>query len=132
MALVDSNVLLDIFTDDPNWFQWSSQTLADWADRGPLCINPVIYGEVSIGFDLIEDLERLLPKDCFQYLPLPYEAAFLAGKCFVKYRGAGGLKRAPLPDFFIGAHAVIAGLPLLTRDRGRFQTYFPTLEVISP
>jgi predicted nucleic acid-binding protein len=130
--LVDSNVLLDVLTEDPEWFTWSAKQLAIYADRGPLCINPVIYAEISIGFERIEDLEMVLSKEYFQYLNLPYEAAFLAGKCFLKYRKAGGQRRSPLPDFFIGAHAAVEGMSLLSRDQGRYQTYFPGLKVISP
>ena len=131
-VLVDSNVLLDIFTEDKKWFTWSSEQLAKCADDGELCINPIIYAEISIGFDRIEDLETALPKDYFSYLDLPYEAAFLAGKCFLKYRRAGGSKRTPLPDFFIGAHASVEGLSLLSRDKNRYQTYFPGLHIIAP
>ncbi len=131
-VLVDSNVLLDIFTEDREWYGWSSSTLAQLAEHTLLYINPIIYSEVSIGFDRIEDLENALPVDYIQREALPYEAAFLAGKCFLKYRRAGGNKRSPLPDFYIGAHAAVKGWGLLSRDKGRYQTYFPGLKLISP
>lgn len=127
--LVDSNILLDIFTEDKKWFSWSSEQLAKYANVGELCINQVIYAEISIGFDRIEDLEGVLPKDYFIYLDLPYEAAFLAGKCFLKYRRAGG---TTLPDFFIGAHAAVEGMTLVSRDKKRYQTYFPGLQIVAP
>jgi len=130
-VLVDSNVLLDVMTEDERWFGWSSSTLARHADERVLAINPVIYAEVSIRFDRIEDLEGALPPSLFERLPIPWEAAFLAGKCFVRYRRRGG-RRSTLPDFFIGAHAAVAGIPLITRDPSRFRTYFPTLHVIAP
>ena len=97
-----------------------------------LLINPIIYAEVSVGFNRIEELDRALPQDLYRREVLPYEAAFLAGKCFIKYRRLGGTRRSPLPDFYIGAHAAISGLRLLTCDAARFRTYFPTLELISP
>ena len=131
-VVVDSCVLLDIFTEDTRWLAWSAGALADAADRGEIILNPVIYAEVSIGFDRIEELESLLPADVFAYQPIPREAAFLAGKCFLKYRRRGGAGTAPLPDFFIGAHALVAGLPLITRDEKRFKDYFPTLNLIAP
>ncbi|RME33055.1 MAG: PIN domain-containing protein [Gammaproteobacteria bacterium] len=130
--LVDSNVLLDILEDDPRWFDWSAQVLAAAADSGSLSINPVIYAEVSIGFQRIEELEAVLPPDRFQRRPLPWEAAFLAGKCFLRYRTGGGNRRSPLPDFFIGAHAAVENLCLITRDAARYRSYFPSLELIAP
>lgn len=130
--LVDSNVLLDVLEEDARWFGWSSAKLADCADKNILCINPIIYAEISIGFSRIEELEDTLPKDFFQYLSLPYEAAFLAGKCFLKYRRLGGSKRSPLPDFFIGAHAAVENMILLTRDAARYRTYFPGLQIVAP
>ena len=130
--LIDSNMLLDIFSEDARWFAWSSGKLASCAEDSIICINPIIYSEISVGFEKIEELESVLPQAYFQYLPIPYEAAFLAGKCFLKYRQAGGLKRSPLPDFFIGAHAVIEKMTLLTRDATRYRTYFPGLKLIAP
>jgi hypothetical protein len=130
--LVDSNIILDIVTEDPNWFEWSSNKLTEYAEQTQLNINPIIYAEISIGFQKIEELEAVLPLNVFHRLELPWEAAFLAGKCFAKYRQQGGTKRSPLPDFYIGAHAAIANMILLTRDVNRYRTYFPTLEIIDP
>jgi predicted nucleic acid-binding protein len=130
--LVDSNVILDILTEDKKWFSWSSKTLADYADQNILVINPMIYAEVSIRFERIEDLEDALSPSHFRRDSLPWEAAFLAGKCFLAYRRKGGRKSAPLPDFFIGAHAAVARIPLLTRDVSRYRTYFPSLKLIAP
>lgn len=131
-VLVDSNVLLDIFTKDKKWFLWSSEALSQYAERELLYVNPIIYSEISIGFNNIEDLEEALPSNYINRDDLPYEAAFLAGKCFLKYRKAGGLKSSPLPDFYIGAHAAVRGWSILTRDKGRYKSYFPTLKIISP
>ena len=130
--LVDSNILLDVLTNDPHWFERSAATLARLGADHELVINPIVYAEVSVGFDRIEDLDAALPDEFFRREALPWEAAFLAGKCFVKYRGAGGARRAPLPDFYIGAHAAVRGMPLLTRDAGRYRTYFPKLELVVP
>jgi predicted nucleic acid-binding protein len=131
-VLVDSNVLLDVATNDPVWGDWSAEALERTADASILVINPLVYAEVSIGFDSIEDLEAALPIDLYRREELPYEAGFLAGKCFLRYRRAGGHKRSPLPDFYIGAHAAVAGYRLLTRDATRYQTYFPNLGLIAP
>ncbi len=131
-VLVDSNVLLDVLEEDIHWYEWSSIQLQKAADSGSLIINPVIYAEVSVGFQRIEELEEALSLDFFQRAPLPWEAAFLAGKCFIRYRKLGGTKSSPLPDFFIGAHAAVAGLTLLTRDAARYRTYFPSLKLITP
>ena len=131
-VLIDSNVILDVFTHDKNWYEWSSTNLAEHAESEILCINPIIYSEVSIGFERIEELEEALPASFFQRESIPYEAAFLAGKSFVDYRKRGGNKSAPLPDFYIGAHAAIMGWSLMTRDIGRYATYFPSLELITP
>lgn len=131
-VLVDSNVLLDVATNDPAWGDWSVRTLERTADEAILVINPLVYGEVSIGFAAIEDLEAALPVDLYRREDLPYEAGFLAGKCFLRYRRGGGLKRSPLPDFYIGAHATVAGYRLLTRDATRYRTYFPNLVLIAP
>ncbi|GAA1469514.1 type II toxin-antitoxin system VapC family toxin [Nocardiopsis exhalans] len=130
-TLVDTNVLLDVFTRDPTWAGWSEQALAEAADQGPLVINPIIYAEVSVGFDRIEELDLELAGD-FVRSDLPWEAAFLAGKCHLRYRKQGGTKHAPLPDLYIGAHAAIEGHQLLTRDARRFRTYFPSVKLISP
>jgi predicted nucleic acid-binding protein len=131
-VLVDSNVILDVLTEDPQWLQWSAQVLAEYADRGNLVINPIIYAEVSIGFKQIEELETALPSDFFRRDPLPFEAAFLAGQSFLEYRRRGGTRRSPLPDFYIGAHASVAGIPLITRDISRYRTYFPSVQLIIP
>jgi len=130
--LVDSNVILDIVTEDSNWFDWSSKTLAKCAESDKLLINPLIYAEVSIGFEHIEELEEALPISFFQRISLPYEAAFLAGKAFLKYKRRGGTRRSPLSDFYIGAHAVVSGYTLLTRDVARYRTYFPEIWLIAP
>ena len=131
-VLVDSNVLLDIVTNDPVWGDWSSRALERTADEAILVINAVIYAEVSIGFGAIEDLEDAVPLDLYRREALPYEAGFLAGKCFLRYRQGGGLKRSPFPAFYIGAHAAVAGYRLLTRDVTRYRTYFPGLVLIAP
>lgn len=132
LVLVDANVLLDVLTDDPVWASRSSAALARVADEARLAVNPIVYAEVSIGFDRIEELDEALPADTFARLPLPWSAAFLAGKCFLRYRRSGGERRSPLPDFYIGAHAAVEGLPLLTRDEGRYRTYLPRLDLITP
>jgi predicted nucleic acid-binding protein len=131
-TLVDSNVLLDIATNDAAWFDWSSQALESAANDSPLAINAIIYAEVSIGFQRIEDLESAIPSSLFRRDRLPFEAAFLAGKAFLQYRRRGGGRATPLPDFYIGAHAAVAGFRLLTRDPKRYQTYFPSVELIAP
>jgi len=131
-VVVDSNVLLDVVTGDPIWSTWSSGALERAANEAPLVINALVYAEVSIGFSSIEGLEEALPYDLFLREHLPYEAAFLAGKAFLRYRQAGGTRSAPLPDFYIGAHAAVAGYRLLTRDATRYRTYFPRLELIAP
>ena len=131
-VLVDSNVLLDILTEDERWFDWSAEALARCAEEGILAINPIIYAEVSIQFARIEELNDALPEPVFQRLPLPWEAAFLAGKCFLAYRRRRGGGRAPLPDFYVGAHAAVGGMTLLTRNAARYRTYFPRLRLIAP
>jgi predicted nucleic acid-binding protein len=131
-VLIDSNVLLDVATDDPVWRPWSSATLERTADEAVLVIDPLVYAEVSIGFDSIEAVEAALPRDTYRREGLPYEAAFLAGKVLLEYRRGGGSRRSPLPDFYIGAHAAVAGYRLLTRDATRYRTYFPKLELIAP
>lgn len=131
-TLVDSNVLLDILTEDPAWLAWSGDALAQAAESGPVYINPVIYSEVSVRFTTIEALEDALPREDYRREPIPWEAAFLAGKVFVDYRRNQGTKSTTLPDFFIGAHAAISGFDLLTRDVGRYRTYFPTVPLIAP
>jgi len=131
-VMVDSNVILDIVTEDRTWFEWSSESLSHYAEYDVLVINPIVYAEVSVGFGRVEDLDDVLPSDMFRRLPIPWDAAFLAGKCFEVYRRRGGKKRSPLPDFFIGAHAAVGGMGLITRDATRYRTYFPKLRVIAP
>lgn len=131
-VLVDANVLLDVLTDDAHWFEWSAAQLDACAAHAELCINPIVYAEVSVGFERIEELDDALPPDTFTRLELPWEAGFLAGKAFVQYRRAKGSRSSPLPDFYIGAHAAIEGMALLTRDARRFRTYYPKLELICP
>jgi len=131
-VLIDSNVLLDLMTEDARWFAWSAEAVARAAEHFRLVVNPMIYAEVSLRYSRIEDLEAALPKEMFHRESIPYEAAFLAGKSFLAYRQRGGAKRSPLPDFFIGAHAAVAGYRLLTRDAARYRTYFPKLTLIAP
>ena len=131
-VLVDSNVLLDLMTEDARWFSWSQHALDAAADRSRLVINAIIYAEVSVRFSRIEDLEAALPKDLINREHLPYEAAFLAAKAFAAYRARGGKRTSTLPDFFIGAHAAVAQHELLTRDGTRYRTYFPKLKITAP
>ncbi|MCZ7586625.1 MAG: type II toxin-antitoxin system VapC family toxin [Deltaproteobacteria bacterium] len=131
-VLVDSNVLLDQLTEDPRWVAWSDNMIARVAETAPLVINPIIYAEVSIRFRSIEEVEEAFPPSYFRRDPLPFEAAFLAGKAYMAYRRRGGRRRSPLPDFFIGAHAAVAGYRLLTRDARRYKSYFPTVPLIAP
>ncbi|MBV8115141.1 MAG: type II toxin-antitoxin system VapC family toxin [Silvibacterium sp.] len=131
-VLVDSNVLLDIASKDPQWGNWSRQSLAACAEHSTLIINPIIYAEVSISFTTIEAVEAALPPTIYKREALPWEAGFLAGKCYVAYRRRGGTRTTPLPDFYIGAHAAVSNLALLTRDAARYRTYFPKLEIIAP
>lgn len=130
--LIDTNVILDIVTEDSRWFDWSSSQLSLCAETHTLCINPIIYAEVSISYKNIEELENALPPHLFKRLPIPWEAAFLAGKTFLRYRKSGGARTQPLPDFFIAAHALVDNLTLLTRDAKRFKHYFPALTVLAP
>ncbi|MCA2643058.1 MAG: type II toxin-antitoxin system VapC family toxin [Microcystis aeruginosa L111-01] len=130
--LVDSNVILDVVTEDPQWFEWSAQMLTNYAEQGNLVINPIIYAEISIGFNQPEEVEAALPEDFFRRDSLPYAAAFLAGQSFLEYRRRGGERRSPLPDFYIGAHAAVTTMPLLTRDVNRYRTYFPSVLLITP
>lgn len=130
-TLVDSCVILDVVTGDPKWCDWSAEHLAQARDEGVLVINPLIYAEISVGFDTLEDLEAVLGGD-YERHPMPWSAAFLAGKAFRRYRANGGQKRSPLPDFYIGAHAAVAGFTLLTRDSSRYRTYFPRLSLVHP
>lgn len=131
-VLVDSNVLLDLADRDSRWLSWSATAIRRFANEAVLVINPIIYAEVSIGFDRPGDVEAALPADIYRREALPYEAAFLAGKAFLDYRRRGGPRTSPLPDFYIGAHAAVREYRLLTRDMRRFRTYFPTVELIAP
>ena len=132
VTLVDANVILDIITEDDDWLDWSAAMLEEAADQGTLAINPVVYAEVAVRFERVEDLDEALPTAYFRREPIPWEAAFLAAKCFERYRRVGGARRSPLPDFFIGAHAAVAGMTLLTRDARRYRTYFPRLRLVAP
>ena len=131
-TLVDSNVILDVVTEDPAWIDWSSSMLAAAAQEGRLIINPVIYAEVSCAYEQIEALDEALGADYFSREPLPWPAAFLAAKAFLKYRRRGGVRRSPLPDFFVGAHAAVERYTLLTRDPKRYRNYFPTVRIVAP
>jgi|SRR5436190_14528396 len=130
-VLVDSNVLLDLFTDDPVWASWSAARLAEAFEAGQVLINPIVYAEISVAFERVETLEATLPPQLGRE-DLPWEAAFLAGKCFLEYRRRGGRRRSPLPDFYIGAHAAVTRRALLTRDANRYRTLLPTLALITP
>lgn len=130
--LVDSNVILDILLDDPNWAEWSEKTLSQYGETYDLLINPIVYTELSIGFKRIEELEEAIAIADFQMMEIPKEALFLAGKAFLQYRRNKGTKSSPLPDFFIGAHAAVLQVDLITRDVARYRTYFPTVNLISP
>jgi predicted nucleic acid-binding protein len=131
-TLIDSNVLIDLFDDESEWQGWSDAMVAAARDRGPIVINPVILAEVSLGFDSYEAVNAHLPDDFVVREPLPWEAAFLAARAFLIYRHEGGRRRSPLPDFYIGAHAAVAGHTLLTRDPRRYRYYFPRLRIVSP
>jgi len=131
-VLVDSNIILDVFLNDLKWGDWSESKLEEYSDQTSLYINSIIYSEISIGFELIEDLESAISKAGFHMLEIPKEALFLAGKVYVKYKRRRGAKRTPLPDFFIGAQAAVMNLNLLTRDISRYQSYFPTVKIIAP
>lgn len=131
-VLIDANILLDVMTEDAHWLAWSADAIVHAADRHRLVINPAIYAEVSMRYSRIEDLDAALPKTMVDREAIPYEAAFLAGKAFLAYRRRGGTKNTPLPDFFIGAHAAVAGYQLMTRDAARYRTYFPKLSLIAP
>lgn len=132
MILVDSNIILDVTGQDPTWMEWSAKQIADWGSREPLAINCLIYAEISIDYARADDLDLDLGEWGFVKLELPYEAGFIAGKAFLQYRQRGGARLSPLPDFYIGAHALVAGMRLLTRDASRYRTYFPKLKLIAP
>lgn len=132
VTLVDSNVLLDIVTDDSRWGDWSADALSRARDAGSVVINPIVYAEVSVRFASVEELDDSLPATELERESLPYAAGFLAGKAFVRYRRAGGSKESPLPDFYIGAHAAVRRYRLLTRDAARYRTYYPTVDLVCP
>lgn len=131
-TLVDSNVLLDVLTEDPEWFEWSAEALERLGDQSVLVLNPLIWAEISVRFSRIEELDDAVPETLIRRDPLPWQAGFLAGKCFWLYRSRGGGRRSSLPDFYIGAHAAVMGMTLLTRDAARYASYFPTLPVVAP
>lgn len=132
MILVDSCVIIDLLEDDPRWASWSQQQLQSAAFRDSLAINAVIYAEISVGFGGIEQVDAMLTTTQITLETIPREALFLAGKAFRRYKTLGGTRTGTLPDFFIGAHAAVLDIPLLTRDIGRYSAYFPTLQLISP
>jgi hypothetical protein len=132
MLLVDSNVILDVLCDDPTWAQWSREQLRARSLVHPLAINGIVYAEVSIAFNDTDNLDRAIEALGLRVLEIPRPALFLAGKAFLQYRRHGGAKQSILADFFIGAHAAVVGLPVLTRDGQRYRSFFPTVEVISP
>jgi predicted nucleic acid-binding protein len=132
VILVDSNVIIDVLSEDAEWRAWSEAALIDAADGDDIAINPIIYAEIASGFATMAALDRHPGVDAFRRLPLPYEAAFVAGRAFVEYRRRGGVRTSPLPDFYIGAHAAVAGLKLLTRDARRYTGYFPKVKLIAP
>ena len=131
MHLVDTNVLGDVARRDPTWFGWSASQLERFAETG-LAVNQIILAEISALYETPELVEQALPSTAFVRLDLPWESAFLTSRAFLTYRRAGGPRPVPMPDFYIGAHALAAGLPLITRDATRYRTYFPRLELIAP
>ena len=132
MTLVDTNVLLDVVTNDVRWADWSVRQLDSAAVNGALAVNNVIYAEFSLRFTKIEALDAVLKEAGITMAAMPRSALFLAGKAFQRYRAAGGVRTGVLPDFFIGAHAAVAGLTLLTRDAQRYRTYFPKIDLVAP
>ena len=132
MALIDSNVLLDLLTGDPIWEDWSARALAKAQATDSLVINDIVYSELATRFDALEKLDGFVADAGLQMLPIPRAALFMASKVHALYRRAGGVKTGVLPDFFIGAHAAVLDLPIVTRDSGRYRTYFPTVELITP
>lgn len=132
MILVDANVWIDLIVDDPVWAAWSTDRLAAASDEDGLAVNPIIYAEVTVDEPDQAAFDRQFLLRGVARLPLPYEAAFVAGKAFKEYRRRGGVRRSPLPDFYIGAHAAVEGMPLITRDAKRYRSYFPSLELIAP
>lgn len=132
MTLVDTNILLDLVTDDDDWADWSIAQLEAASLNGPLVINDVVYAELAVRYDSIEDIDAFLEEAGLAVMPMSRAALFLAGKVFTEYRRRGGTRTGVLPDFFIGAHGAVSQLPVLTRDVGRYHTYFPSLRLIAP
>ncbi len=132
MVFVDSNVILDVITADPQWLAWSEQQLGHWLDQGPVLINPIVYAEIAFACDTIETVDDLLPSHLYTYRPIPREASFLAARAHAQYRARGGSRQTVLADFLIGAHALVERVPLISRDRRRYQQSFPGLQLISP
>jgi predicted nucleic acid-binding protein len=132
VILADSNVLLDVITADRQWARWSQAALDDWSRRGPILINPVIYAELAPAYDTIEKLDAAIAAVDLEFSEIPRAALFLASRAFVRYRRRGGTRRGVLPDFFVGAHAAVLAVPLLTRDTHRYRVYFPTLRLVAP
>ncbi|MGH3932020.1 MAG: type II toxin-antitoxin system VapC family toxin [Pseudonocardiaceae bacterium] len=131
-TLIDSSVLLDVIREDPVWSSWSEESLARVADEGPLVINSIVYAEVSTTYATMEEFDAALAEAGLERLEVPWPAAFLAGRCHIEYRRRGGARTRTLPDFFIGAHAAVLGMRLLTRDAARYRTYFPSVDIIAP
>jgi len=131
-TLVDSNVLIDIVAEDPSWTRWSEEALIEVLDDGPVMVDQIVFAEISIGYTTAEACQQALAVMGLELIPIPWPAAFLAGRAFADYKRRGGYKLAPLPDFFIGAHAAVSGHRLLTRDAARYRTYFPTVDLIAP
>jgi predicted nucleic acid-binding protein len=131
-VLVDSNVIFDLLSSDAEWFGWSVDAIGTAAESARLVINPIIFAEVSIRYSRVEDVDEAVPRNMFDREPIPYEAAYFAGKIFVAYRRRGGTRTMVLPDFFVGAHAIVSGYRLLTRDPTRYRSYFPQLALIAP
>ena len=131
-VFIDSCVLLDLFTDDPNWAEWSESVLEKYSQTNTLYINSIVYTEISIGFKKIEEVETAITELDIKVLEMPREALFLTGKVFLQYRKNHGTKTSPLPDFFIGAHAAVSKFDLITRDTSKYKTYFPQVKLIHP
>jgi predicted nucleic acid-binding protein len=130
-CFLDTNIFVDILSNDPKWADWSSRQFR-FAQAEGIVVNPILYAELAAHFSRVEDLEHFLRPSIFKRLPLPYEAAFSASRAFLAYRRAGGMKTSPLPDFYIGAHAEHAGFTLVTRDAARYRTYFPRVKLVTP
>jgi len=131
-VLVDTNVLVDLLTDDPIWAEWSTDAFCACMDHARLVIDTTVYAELAVRYDTVERLEQMIDAAGLEREHVPWSAAYLAGKAFEQYRRGGGTRRSPLPDFYIGAHAAVAGMSLLTRDSSRYRSYFPTVELIAP